>query len=173
MSDERPNIDVFPIGVVEHTGRNYWIWKIGWMLTALFGTLALGSAVLFLAPSVAKLVGDNQFLITRVAAARDIAEETREDLAEAREENTKNALISEEAVARQECRNKYDLAITEALIKNTIAQNNFVTSLAGVDHGATIADQGAALDASNDILNEAVAARNSYEEGGATLPCPI
>lgn len=172
MSKQSPDIDVFPIGVVEHSGRNYWIWKIGWMLTALLGVLSLGSAVLFLGPAVSELSSENKSLIERVAAARDVAEQTRQDLVEATEKHSDLAIASQDSVQRDQCRNRYDLAITEALIRNTVVQNNFVSSLAGVDHGATIQEQGEALAASNAVLEKALLDRNDYEANGAPLPCP-
>jgi hypothetical protein len=146
------DIDVFPIGVVEHSGKAYWTWKIGWMVTALLGVLSLGSAILFLAPSVSRLTSRN--------------EQLRSELSESQEKDRV-------AIDVSSCRNKYDLKITEALINNTIAQNNFVISLSGADHTLTIADQTTYLNQTSDDLTFALVNRKAYDLAGSPIPCPF
>jgi NAD(P)-dependent dehydrogenase (short-subunit alcohol dehydrogenase family) len=170
-SERKPAVDIFPIGVVEHSGRAYWTWKIGWMLCALLGVLALGTAVLFQAPSITRLASTNHDLLVRVRELRDTLDETRIQLDEAKTQGQEVLTQTDLSDARTECRNLFELAVTDAQIANVLAQNAFVTSLATIPHGTSLGEATAELEETNAQLSLALAERHAYEDKGAPIPC--
>lgn len=158
--------DLFATPGPDRSGKEYWIWKIGWMLVGLFAVLSLGSATIFLTPSIFKLVNHNREIVDELVEAKGLLAETQSESEQANE-------IAVTSVDRQECRNRYELSLTNARIENTVAQNKFIVSLASAFHGQVIDEVKADLEASNTLLEQRLSERNQYEAQGSPLPCPF
>jgi len=148
--------------------------RVGWVIIALLVAFAFISIIWFsLIPSTNHLNDQVDILREDNVTLLTENEEMSTQLGEAKAAAQDAASIASENVERVECRNKYDVLLEEATVLNSIAQNQFVASLAGQLHGQTIQFYTTALEESSAALAQALENRKLYESNGALLPCPI